>query len=1129
MDFASVAPTSSEWSKWLADAERRLRQVYLLSPERLIAEYRREGEITRGYHGREILELLQNAGDAARISGVRGKVRLVITPHGLVIGNTGHPFEKEGVTSLQIANLSPKRQREAVVIGDKGLGFRSILNWTQSPLISSGELGLAFLPNYASNVLCEMEKDSDKLAKMVAEQKAIAGRLIVPRLAFPQWVPDWSKHDWPETDGISEIASVCQSLRNDNYDTAVGMPFSTTRAYQEVVQQVDELRPEFLLLVDSIDLLEIQIQGQPSKIWQCIPTNDKSIIRTGDTTQSSWIISNYEGDVPHELLDNDNHNINKFKIILAISDTKDNNPGYLFNYFPTDVEIPLPLLVHTTVELDDTRKHVNDTPANRYILGKVAEQIAELAEQQLETGKANAWDGCRLITPSGNWGNDLKKFGVPSILKEAAKKKQLIPVLGGGYRNAFHAKLPPGENSCYWLDWMFPEMAVIEDKAHLVFARHLDVSKFFVAEILDRLLAAQTLTPEERALAITGLVESKEKLTDNNLNCLLCDEEEKPIPAGINAILQPTGELPALPHWAAIRFLHAELRQWLADFLPVSDSRELQNLLRPFGVVEYSLSALIRPVLAEGNRQARNRPDEEFTIRQETLQFLWEVHQSVGSDTSFPTDATLKLLDQNNGWTDPEHLYLGEGYGNEGNVIQDIYGPWAKHKLVASINLPNSDTSASPEQFAQFLQWLGVARWPGEIELSEVDAEYLNAVRASLRYPVSFGDCRFDSPNDLPQLSITGATSIDGLEDILQNASSEAVLAWLALDPRASSWVHMSQGRGTLSIYPRYKQNKRHYRDELPSYIHWRIATSAWLPANDGHKQAPRRCLLGDRQLEALFPSPQKPNQILIDRYGVSDRLHASFRNAGVMPGLSQIARDELYRLLLEIPDLSPDGKPSRALCRWFISNENFVLGSAGPYQERFFQEGRIWGSKERTSDYFPIADLRHIDQEGFPPALTDKLPIADLPKRIGAQKVKDVLGVKPLDRSEIHQELYSHRTSPRKDDLAEWFNAAKPYIKRLRHTQVKQKQTVLAFERLNLIVCDELSVQMQYKELSYYHSALEGEWFVFSDHLYVRGDLEDSLDLLADSVGTAVASVFNMADGDAFVTCPALFRPVET
>lgn len=1117
MGSVSTVPTSSEWAAWLADAEHRQQEVYRLSPERLIAEYRRERETSRGYHGREILELLQNAGDASRQLGTSGKVRIVVTPHGLVMGNTGRPFDTEGVQSLMTANLSPKRQGETATIGDKGLGFRSILNWTHSPLITSGELGLAFLPNYAAERIDQLAAENAGLARRVEDERTPAGELIVPRLAFPQWVPDWSKHEWPENEGLRSIAACCHSLRNEGFDTAVGMPFRTPRAHKEAVQQVDELNPVFLLLVDSIAELELRIDGRAAKIWSCTRFNGRATLQDGDRVLSNWTVVGYGGGVPEELLDHAERSKSRFQITLAIPDENQTSPGTLFCFFPTEVNVPLPLLVHATVELDETRKHVNDTRANRYILSVVAERIAETAEQQLGRAGADVWHGCRLVTPTGSWGSELEKFGVPAALKTAASKKPLIPVLGGGHCSATEARLPPGEDAGWWTTRLFPKMVALSSKEERKFAEHLEVRDLTGEEILNCLLAADRLTLEERAFAIAGLIRSGEKITGDDLACLLCDEAENPLPVGTSAILQPAGELPALPDWATIRFLHPGMRERLAELLEASDSRELQQHLRPFGVVEYSLSALIRPVLAEANRQVRERPDEEATIRKEALQFLWRVHRSVGSDTAFPTDATVKLLNQQGKWTEPKRLYLGQGYGHEGNVTQDLYAGWAMDRLVAGPDMLDLDAAAGTGEFARLLLWLGVARWPREIEAKNVDAGYVEAVKASLSYPAQFGDSRFDSPNALIGAQIASAKSLDGLKDILRNAPPEAVLAWLVFDPRAVAWSRAAAEHGELKVLPPYKQYYRSYDGPLPSYTHWEIATSEWLPASDGVKRAPRKCLLGDRQLEVLFPSPGQLNQVILERYGMANRVSEAFRLAGVMPGLAQLDRDDLYRLLLEVPDLSPDGKAGRALCRWFVSNEGYVFGSAGPYQSRFFREGMVWGSKDGKSDYFAVTELRHVDQEGLPPALTARLPIADLPKRVGAQKVKDVLGIRPLDRTEIRQELISYRASSEQDNRAAWFDAAKPFIKRLRQTQTKQAHAVGAFERVGLVVCDELHVRMQYGEAVYDHLAQEGEWFVLSDQIYVRGDLDDSLDLLADVVGVAVASFFGMADGDAF------------
>lgn len=1117
MEPLPTSPSATEWATWLAEAERRLREVYKLSPERLIAEYRREREVTRGYHGREILELLQNAADAARNIGVPGRVRIVVMPYGLVMGNTGLPFNTGGVQSLQTANLSPKRQREAVVIGDKGLGFRSILNWTDSPLISSGELGLAFLPEYAGAVLNRLAEECKDLAHRVSDEREITGDLIVPRLAFPQWIPNWDSDTSQEDEGVRAIAATCAKLRREGFDTVVGMPFSNSRAYGEAVQQVDELRLEFLLLVDAIVSLGIQIHGREEKVWSCERSEGRCVLRKGLNDVSGWTVKSYGGEVPAELLDHGQGAKNRFQITIAIPDSAKASPGVLFCYFPTEVQIPLPLLAHATVELDETRKHVNNTRANRHILNVMCEHIADLAEKQIERDRSGPWTGCGLVTATGMWGGELVRFGFPAALKAAARKKNLIPAIGGGHRSASNAKLAPGETVKWWPVRLFTELAAVETKRQQRLAEEHGVQELETGEIVKVLLAADELTLDERARVIVGLIHSSPPPEDANLSTLLCDETATPLPPGVAAILQPAGELAQLPTWATIRFLHPELRARVETLLETKDSRELQQKLRPFGVVEYSLAALIRPVMAEANRQVNDRPADESLIRKEALAFLWQIYQGMGTETAFPTEATVRLLNQEGTWTQPKKLYLGEGYGLDGNITQGLYAGWANERLVAGAELLGLPATADWGNVARFLVWLGVARWPREMDVESLEPAYIEMVKSTLRYPVDFGEFRYSSPSELTLMIVDGAMTLDGISGILRAASPEVVLAWVVSDTRCATWMRPSTDHGTLKICPPYKQIYRKYTGVVPSYIHWQISTFPWLPSGDGTRRAPVNCLLGERHLDVLFPSPTYPDAELLARYGISNRVSEAFRAVGVMTGLSQLGRDELYRLLLEAPELSPDGKACRALCRWFVANEGYFYEPAGSYQAKFFEVGKVWGTKKGVSGYYPISELRHVDQEGFPPSLTSKLAIADLGKRIGAQKVHDILGIRPLERSEIKQSLISHRPSPKKDNWAAWFNEGKPFIRQLRQTQTKQAQAVGAFDRLSLVVCDELRVQMKYGKATYEHEALEGEWFVFSDHLYVRGDLDDSRDLLADGVGVALASVFGMAEGDAF------------
>ncbi|MBX6332521.1 MAG: hypothetical protein IRY91_11800 [Gemmatimonadaceae bacterium] len=123
--------TEREWSEWIRECRRTREKVYRSDADEVTANYDREVGHVRDYHGREVLELLQNADDAGRGYGPNC-VHMVLRPYGLCIGNTGTPFSPRGVKSLVLSDSSPKREARTEYIGNRGLGFRSVLNWTVS-------------------------------------------------------------------------------------------------------------------------------------------------------------------------------------------------------------------------------------------------------------------------------------------------------------------------------------------------------------------------------------------------------------------------------------------------------------------------------------------------------------------------------------------------------------------------------------------------------------------------------------------------------------------------------------------------------------------------------------------------------------------------------------------------------------------------------------------------------------------------------------------------------------------------------------------------------------------------------------------------------------------------------------
>lgn len=97
---------------------------------------RLEAQIRTDYHGRFLIELVQNGVDPALAAGLTASHLLIVrTPELLAVLNQGTPFDEAGLTSIMSLALSPKRPDEA--IGNKGVGFKSVFEVATSAEIYS--------------------------------------------------------------------------------------------------------------------------------------------------------------------------------------------------------------------------------------------------------------------------------------------------------------------------------------------------------------------------------------------------------------------------------------------------------------------------------------------------------------------------------------------------------------------------------------------------------------------------------------------------------------------------------------------------------------------------------------------------------------------------------------------------------------------------------------------------------------------------------------------------------------------------------------------------------------------------------------------------------------------------------
>jgi hypothetical protein len=93
-------------------------------------------QVGADYHGRFIVELLQNASDQATDAGLREScVTIIRTAEFLAFLNEGVEFKEKGLRS--ITSLGPSTKNPQDAIGNKGLGFKSVFQVSESPEIYS--------------------------------------------------------------------------------------------------------------------------------------------------------------------------------------------------------------------------------------------------------------------------------------------------------------------------------------------------------------------------------------------------------------------------------------------------------------------------------------------------------------------------------------------------------------------------------------------------------------------------------------------------------------------------------------------------------------------------------------------------------------------------------------------------------------------------------------------------------------------------------------------------------------------------------------------------------------------------------------------------------------------------------
>lgn len=217
------------------------------------------------YTGRSLIELVQNGHDAMAPNARSGRIHLLLDPdegeHGVAyVANTGRPFTPANFDA--IVNLAQSDKRADQGIGNKGIGFKSVLNLSDAPEVySSSPGGSADFDGYSFRFA-----SVDDVRPFVGGERREAQKILrdIASLALP--VPIESRPG-----RLDDFPSGSDIHSSQRFVTVVRLPLRDGTALAAARQQLHELAESespVLLFLDRIDQLIIEQAGSPPMVLE---------------------------------------------------------------------------------------------------------------------------------------------------------------------------------------------------------------------------------------------------------------------------------------------------------------------------------------------------------------------------------------------------------------------------------------------------------------------------------------------------------------------------------------------------------------------------------------------------------------------------------------------------------------------------------------------------------------------------------------------------------------------------------------------------------------------------------------------------------------------------------------------
>ncbi|MFH8568762.1 sacsin N-terminal ATP-binding-like domain-containing protein [Streptomyces sp. NPDC017993] len=352
-----------------ARLRRGVLDAWAASPARFREDANAEEDLALGgYRDRLVVELAQNAADAAARAEVPGRLRLTLHPSDgigpavLVASNTGAPLDATGVESLSTLRASAKREAGAAAgaVGRFGVGFAAVLSVSDEPALVGRTGGVRWSLAEARELAQEVAAHSPGLG---GELRRRDGHVPLLRLPLP-----------------------AEGGAPEGYDTAVVLPLRDVAARDLAERLLDGIDAALLLTLPGLSDVVVET---PEGVRELRRRRDGDLVVIEDSERGAtrWRVASDGGPLDPALLA-DRPVEERLRPVWSVTwavpvdaEGAPARPGtapVVHAPTPTDEPLGLPALLIASFPLEPTRRHVAPGPLADFLVERAAETYSTL-------------------------------------------------------------------------------------------------------------------------------------------------------------------------------------------------------------------------------------------------------------------------------------------------------------------------------------------------------------------------------------------------------------------------------------------------------------------------------------------------------------------------------------------------------------------------------------------------------------------------------------------------------------------------------------------------------------------------------------------------------------------------------